>query len=288
MTIADVLPPLSTPYKGKLGALAGMLALIGGLLIATTILSNVFQVTVTDPSPPSGDVQIAWDADSTTGQTPSGRTCTLVNAVIDTVEFNEGTGSMKFTSPTGDVQGDYGCKDFGQTTLDVNWHSGEWLCYNFDMKIDSGFNWNVNQNKIKASRIGESGDLVWTMYLNKGGVDISECPGCNGCVGGDRCSVMSYDMDPGGANPVTNWQNYTIGIKLETGSGNDDGLMKFWVDGTLEDSEIDQAYCTSCSGALIEHWGVFAMRVFPQSPDGIIWFDDYVMTVGTDECTPRS
>ena len=233
-------------------------------------------------------VEVKWSADSTQAEFPAGSTCNLVNAVIDANEKTEGTGSMRFESPAGDVQGSYGCKDFPQTTLSINWNSGKWLCMYFDMKVDSGFNWNRNQNKIKMQRVVNSGN--WTMYLNDYGVDISECPTCDTCTGGDRCSVISYDMraaSAGGSNPVENWQSYTIGIKIESASGADDGEMKLWANGSLVDSLSNQTYCASCSGAMRGAWGTFGMIPYPQSPDGTLWFDDFLMTSGVTECAPR-
>jgi len=234
--------------------------------------------------------EIKWDADSLAAETPSGAACaSLRNAEFDTTEKSEGTASMKFTSPTGDVQGDMGCIDLSVVgDLNLTWDSGKWLCQHFDMKIDSSFDWFVNADKMKMQRMKNTGNGDrWTMYLKDGGVTISECSNCDDCTGGDNCSNMNYSMVPGGANPVTNWQSYTIGIKMQTGAGNDDGEIKLWVDGTLEDSLTDETYCSDCTATMRDGWGVFGMHPFPQSPDGIIWFDDFLMTSGVNECVPR-
>jgi hypothetical protein len=233
-------------------------------------------------------VEVKWNANSLNAELPAGRTCTLVNAVLDTAERSEGVSSMRVDSPIGNVQGSMGCTDFEQTTLGTSWNGAAWLCMYFDMKIDSAFNWNVNQNKFKMQRVVNSGN--WTMYLNDDGVDISECPTCDDCVGGDRCTVMSYDMRPaaaGGVNPVDSWQHYTIGIRLESASGADNGEMRLWVNGTLVDSASNETYCASCSGAIVDAWGTFGMSPYPQSPDGSIWLDDFVLMTGPDECIPR-
>ena len=245
-------------------------------------------VGVDSAVPTRNVVDVRWSADSLEAEVPAGRTCTLDNAFIDTEVFSEGTASMRLESPVGDVQGSMGCDDFGQTDLSIEWNSGQWLCMYFDMRVDSAFNWDRNQRKFKMQRMVNSGR--WTMYLNEDGVDISECSTCDTCAGGDRCTVMSYDMRPaaaGGVNPVESWQSYTIGIRMESASGADDGAMKLWVDGVLVDEIDGQTYCASCSGTMRGAWGTFGMNPYPQSPDGTLWLDDFVLMSGPDECAPR-
>ena len=234
-------------------------------------------------------MQVQWSADSLIAEAPAGRDCELVNAELDFEDFSEGVASMRLESPAGDVQGAMGCVEFGQETLTVDWNSGEWLCMYVNMKIDGAFNWDSNQRKFKMQRMVNSGN--WTMYLNEWGVDISECSTCGGCSGGDQCTTMNYDMRPvgaGGVNPVEQWQSYTVGVRLESGAGASDGGMRLW--GRREPRRLSPTtVCTAptararWSGA----WGTFGMSPYPQSPDGTIWFDDFLFTAGPEECSPR-
>ena len=231
--------------------------------------------------------EFAWNADSSTVATPSG-TCTMSEAIFDTGEKNEGTASMKVTYPTGDVQFEMGCTDFGNKDLAVNWNSGNWVCQSWDMRIDSAFEWEVNQDKMKAARWTSGGDPKMTQYLARNRVDVSECGECDDCEGGDKCSVIAYDFDPTTNTAVQNWQSYTIGLKLETGSGNDDGQYKMWVNGDVVGVSLTaETYLTTGTDAVHSSWGSFAMNTFPQSPDGDIWFDDFEMITQSAECTPR-
>jgi len=152
------------------------------------------------------------------------------------------------------------------------------------MKIDADFDWNINQNKIKIQRMVNNG--VWTLFLSQDKVDISACPGCNGCAGGGDCTNLAYDFDPPTNSLVTNWQSYTFGIKLATGAANSDGQAKLWVNGVLEDTHTGQKYTTS-TGLLRSAWGGWFSRSHPQSPEGFIWYDDQVTTSDSAECTPR-
>ena len=236
----------------------------------------------------SESTQIAWDADAIDSSAQG--TCLLNTAIIDTTEKNQGTASMK-TSYTGG-QGDRGCKDFGQRNLDISWNSGKWLCHNWDMKIDSAFVWDEgNQKKMKASRVVGNNETglggKWTLYLKQGKVDVSECPECDNCPSGGDCTNLFYDFDPPTNPAVANWQSYTFGLKLATGPATDDGEAKLWVNGTLEDSETNQTYCTTCTGSVRDAWGVFGMRTHPQSPTGFIHWDDFLMTTSDSECIPR-
>lgn len=74
---------------------------------------------------------------------------------------------------------------------------------------------------------------------------------------------------------------------MESASGAADGEMKLWVNGTLVDEIDGQVYCEDCSGTMRGAWGAFGMNPYPQSPDGTLWFDDYLMMSGPDECMPR-
>ena len=232
----------------------------------------------------SETTEAKWDADTTNINVPSGP-CDggLVNAVLDTGDKTEGTASMKLTYPGG--QGDKGCKTLNITGLNIQHNSGDWLCQSWDMKFDPAFNWVGGQNKTKAHRVTAG---IWTLYLKQSSITVSECPECDNCPSGDNCTVLSYDFDPATNNAVESWHSYTMGIKLQTGGGNDDGEMKLWIDGSLIDSEANQTYCTSCSGALQDAWGTFMMRSHPQEPTGTIWLDDFLTTSSSSECIARN
>jgi len=236
--------------------------------------------------PPAETQEAKWNADSLTIQQPSA-TCeggALIQAIFDTGDKTEGTASMKVTY-TGS-QGDKGCKQPNIETLNIQHNSGDWLCQSWDMKFDPAFNWVGGQNKIKAHRILTSGS--WTLYLQQGSLAVSECPECDNCPSGDNCTNLNYDFDPATNNAVESWHSYTYGIKLQTGGGNDDGEAKLWIDGLLIDSEANQTYCTSCSGAVQDGWGTFMMRSHPQTPTGTLWLDDYLTTSSSSECVARS
>ena len=73
--------------SGRTGGVLGAVARLGFALILISPLSAFAQADHT--------TKVRWNADTTAGQVPPGRTCTLEYASFDTNVKSEGTASMK-------------------------------------------------------------------------------------------------------------------------------------------------------------------------------------------------
>jgi hypothetical protein len=241
---------------------------------------------------PGHTTYIKWNADAIAMQVPAGRNCgygnspapPLVQSTIDTTagNFVEGTGSMKVTMDG--TQENVGCW-IDQLNTGVGWYSGEWVCYHLAMKFDPAFDWNHNENKLKMNRLldNQGPYTSFTSFVRDRGFDIGN--------NANEVAIVNYDMRPGGPNNVTSWHDYTIGIKLQTGVGTPDGLLKVWVDGNFVGVSAGAELCSpgyTCQGNAIEAWGAWGMPPYPQSPIGTIWFDNFEATSGPNECLPRN
>src|SRR5206468_2870216 len=109
--------------------------------------------------------------------------------------------------------------------------SGDWLCFHWNMKIDSAFLWSSgapqDQRKLKAMRIwpnnnnpGPAVGDAWTSYLQDYGVVLScgDCHLCGppGASTNGGCATNNYSFVPGTSTHVENWHDYTWGVKMQS------------------------------------------------------------------------
>ena len=245
-------------------------------LVIMLVSSNVWATTY-----------LSWNADSLNWQTPSGGKCSsLSSAVLDSSEKHSGSSSMRFTAP-GNVQGGMGCQDSPGVNMSAGFGtSGTWLYFRWWMKISPSFNWGSADAKAKAQRVYrlEGAPVPWTLYLDKSSVYVGECPACQqqGQTAKDDPSSarVFYNFNPSNA-AVTNWQEYIIGIKLQTCTTCYDGEFHFWVNGVEVGAVTQMRYCdpSECGGTWVLGWGGMMAQPYPQLNDasagGNIWLDDF-------------
>ena len=282
---------------------------------------------------------LKWNADSLTGQIPAGRHCSSItaptdgSAVFDTADKVEGTASMRLIfnntwapSAWSAHQGNSGCQDWGNTTISNSWYGGEWVCFNWAMKLDTGFNWDYNwsggqdltcnttdtgchqERTMKQVRFlnGSPTTIYETIHWDADGFNIRECntgggPGCTPCPsypggfgtdGADGCLPTPYDFRPSTNPAVAQWQQYTYGIKKQSAQGVANGGTALWVNGVKVSHSDNAIWYTGPANLplLLPSGGTNMMggTSYPQTPVGKYWIDDVEGTIGSAECVPRS
>lgn len=120
--------------------------------------------------------------------------------------------------------------------------NGRSLYYRFWAKFMTGFSWGdgTGAQKVKIARTGinnpaaPGGGLIYTMYMNDGGFDLSEgyWAGTDSAimVGGDHFAEVSV---PGGmiAYADSTWHEYVIRVKPNTTATSYNGEFQVWIDG---------------------------------------------------------
>jgi len=212
----------------------------------------------------------SWDADSSL--TSKGE-CRSLSGSFDTKEKFNGSASLRLLIP-GNKQGHVGCEP-GNISLGSG-VDGAWLYYRWWMKIDSSFSWEGTHRKMKSNRVKRQGDVsppIYTLYLAKNYVRADECHRCN-----LRPQVF-YNFNPATNPAVTDWQEYIIGIKKQTGNGGNDGEFHFWVNGQEIGNGVRGIHYFNGENNWVEAWGANMVRPYPQlngtsNDGGLIWVDD--------------
>lgn len=252
------------------------------LLVTTLLFMGVSQ-------PAWSNNFMSWNADSAVLQNPAATCGSLRNSAFDTIEKHEGAASMRLRVT--DSQSSIGCRDVSvQNRYGHPLNDGSSIYYRWWMKIDSNFNWGTNHKTMKASRIKQDNDVpppYLTGFLHKNGIrPVGECLDCTpaSMFPGDEGPVLSYSLDPAVNPAVTNWQEYIVRYKWQTGSS-ENAEAHIYVNGVLKRSMSGfRIYSGTGKNDAVEGFANSFManpytQVCPNGQScgagGVIWVDDF-------------
>ena len=234
-----------------------------------TLMANIFSWAADSLTPPT-DYEL-----STTAQ---------ADCSIDTSDYVEGTGSMKYVATQGQP-GDVGIKNLNGSAWPVNF--GDRHYHRFWMKMQqSGWSWS-NANKTKAGRTqvpGEGGSRL-TMYLGAGGIwpgehgDYGFTSAQGAGSGGEGPYNIEYDFDPTTNADVRNWQEYIVEFQWHSSASATDGHLKLYVNGVKvgELTGIRWWSDNPTPNSVVEAWAPFMAMHYPQDIDAgsTMWVDAF-------------
>jgi hypothetical protein len=244
----------------------------------------------------------SWNADS---WVTSRGACDTQRGTLDTSEKHSGASSLRQTAD--DFQGQEGCQQLDNTTIPgITWNDGGTTYYRWWMKISPSFNWGSYFRHFKANRTF-GGGAGYTLGLDSNKVALDECAECLPLGDGDNRLTVSYDFNPGTNPKVSNWQEYIVAVKRQTGN-NQNATLSLYVNGTLVGTDRTAmrlrncAVQSNCNVVQDSTWGMFGQSFFDQlcaNPGGTcpgvggnIWVDDLSMddrwnsTVGSQPLPP--
>jgi hypothetical protein len=231
---------------------------------------------------------MSWDADSTviTLRNSGTGSCRMASATIVSDEKIQGSGSMRVTWD--DREGDIGCRDVvPQTEYGHSLRNGTDLYYRWWMKIDRNFNWGdqTGRQKGKQARMKTKTDGVeyFTGYMAKDGVRFS-CPqaDCQPGFSGGQSELIDYDFNPDTNGGVTEWQEYIIHFKWQTGASQN-AEFRFYVNGVEQGSITGWKFGADLGNAVQSYsngWAISGQDQLCQPTGtcpgfgGFIWVDD--------------
>jgi len=229
---------------------------------------------------------MSWDAESSTvnlAELGTG-TCQFKDAMLVTDEKHEGSSSMRVSVNEG--QGDDGCVNvFPQRNYGHALNTGATIHYRWWMKIQSSFNWGTEHQKTKAGRIKQATEvnpIYFSSNLHKTGISL-QCAGCEPGFSGGEKTILRYDFNPSTNPAVTNWQEYIVQFRWQTGS-NFDAEARLYVNGKLVASFLNwRVYSGSgmangvegfSDGMMLQSYSQLCSASCP-GVGGFVWLDDF-------------
>lgn len=139
----------------------------------------------------------------------------------------------------------------------------------------------------EMKRQGDLTPIAFQLWIDPLRIYVGTCKCQQGDAGvhdDPSAAVVYYDFDPKPNPAVANWQEYIVGLRMQSGVDKSDGEFHLWVNGVQEGTGVKgMSYCNADAGNCVGWVQVAGSMMVSPSPQlggdassgGTIWLDDF-------------